>query len=52
MSGLRSKDPNAILVFKEKRRVNGVDVWLLKTDATIDKIPLSFCGYYYSGESC
>jgi hypothetical protein len=51
MSGLRSKDPNAELVSKEKRRVNGVDVWLLKTDATIDKIPFSFCGYYYSGAS-
>jgi hypothetical protein len=38
-------------MFKEKRRVNGVDVWFLRMDAELNKIPVVLCGYYYSGKS-
>ena len=51
LSNLQSEDPNARIMFKEKRRVNGADVWFLKMDAEINKVPLVLCGYYYSGKS-
>jgi hypothetical protein len=50
-ANLKEKDPNARVIFKEKRKVNGVDVWFLKMEAELDKIPLVLCGYYYAGKS-
>jgi len=36
---------------KEKRKVNGTDVWFLKLEAEINQIPMIMCGYYYSGKT-
>ncbi len=51
LSNLRDEDPNARMIFKEKRRVNGVDVWFVKLDGEVNKIPMVTCGYYYAGKS-
>jgi hypothetical protein len=50
LSNLQSEDPNGTIVFKEKRRVNGAEVWFVKSYAEINKIPVVMCGYYYSGK--
>ena len=39
LSNLQLEDPNATIVFKEKRRVNGTDVWFLKIEQ-VNRIPL------------
>jgi hypothetical protein len=46
----RSSDPNAAIVLSEKRRVNGVEVWLVETETTFNKQPIIYCGYYYGGK--
>jgi S1-C subfamily serine protease len=46
----QSKDPKAAIVFSEKRRVNGVDVWLVITETTDTKGPVIYCGYYFGGK--
>jgi hypothetical protein len=51
LSVLKSKDPTATIVFKEKRRVNDSDVWFLKSETHSDSIPFILCGYVYSGKS-
>jgi len=44
-------DPNAKLVFRHKRRVNGVVLWFLKIEAEVNKMPMVYLGYYYAGQS-
>ncbi len=44
----RKLDPDAAITFREKRNVNGVDVWFLKMEATAKGAPLTYYGYYYS----
>lgn len=44
---VRITDPGATIVFREKRKVGGVDVWFLKIDAVVDNIPLAYYGYFY-----
>jgi hypothetical protein len=44
-------DPNAKIVFREKRKVNGADVWFLKLEAVSTGIPITYHGYYYGGPS-
>jgi hypothetical protein len=51
LSKLKSVDPSAKIVFKEKRRVSGVDVWFLKLDAIVSNVPVIYYGYYYGGKS-
>jgi S1-C subfamily serine protease len=46
----KSTDPKAAIVFMEKRRVNGVLVWFIKTETTFNKNPMIYCGYYYGGK--
>jgi len=41
-------DPNAAITFREKRNVNGADVWFLKIDASASGAPLTYYGYYFS----
>jgi hypothetical protein len=48
-SNAHSADPNAKIIFKETRLVNGSEVWFLKMDAEYNKIPFVYYGYYYSG---
>lgn len=50
LSTIQSKDPNAAIVFKEKRKVNGTDVWFMKLETELNGIPLVYCGYYYGGK--
>jgi hypothetical protein len=50
LSNIHSADPNATIVFKEKRTVNGTDVWFLKMDAEVKTVPFIYCGYYYGGK--
>lgn len=51
LSNAQNEDPNAKLLVREKRRVNGADVWFLKLDREVGKIPMIVSGYYYSGKS-
>jgi hypothetical protein len=44
-------DPDARIVFKEKRLVNGRQVLALKIEATIKDIPFRFYSYCYGGTS-
>lgn len=50
LANVHNADPNARIIFREKRHVNGVDVWFLKIDAVVDKIPIVYYGYYFGGK--
>jgi len=50
LSAIHSAGLNATIVFKEKRTVNGTDVWFLKMDGEVDTVPIVYCGYYYGGK--
>jgi hypothetical protein len=41
-------DPNAQIVYRGKRRVNGVALWFLKIEAEADTVPMVYCGYFYA----
>jgi hypothetical protein len=45
----RSEDPNARIVFQEKRLVHGVQMWCIKIEANVKAVPVVFYGYYYGG---
>jgi hypothetical protein len=49
LNNAKAKDPNAKIVYQEKRQVHGNDVWFLKTEAEIDHTPFVYLGYYYGG---
>lgn len=49
MMNMRKADANVKLLFKEKRLVNGTQVWFLKTEASPQGIPLVYLQYLYSG---
>jgi hypothetical protein len=51
LSNAKDADPNAKIVFREKRSVGGVDVWFLKLASTSNGIPLIYYGYYYGGKA-
>ncbi len=51
LSALQAADPNARIMVKEKRTVHGAEVWFVKSDAEVNRIPMILCGYYYSGKS-
>jgi putative sensory transduction regulator len=44
-------DPSAKVVFRHKRRVNGVDLWFLKIEAEMNAVPMVYLGCYYAGQS-
>ncbi len=46
---MRRADANAKLVVKEKRLVNGTQVWFLKVEASPKGIPLVYLQYLYTG---
>ncbi|HWQ03652.1 MAG TPA: YbjN domain-containing protein [Candidatus Nitrosotenuis sp.] len=50
LDNAKQEDPNARITYREKRFVNGVEVWVLKLDATVRQIPITYMGYYYSGK--
>jgi hypothetical protein len=51
LSNAKDADPNAKIIFREKRSVGGVDVWFLKLASTSNGIPLVYYGYYYGGKA-
>jgi hypothetical protein len=48
-ANIRKQDPGARMTLKQKRRVNGVDVWFQTVDATVKGTPVTYFGYYYGG---
>lgn len=49
LGNAKGADPEAKITFREKRKVNGLDVWALKIAAAPSKIPFVFYSYNYSG---
>jgi hypothetical protein len=50
-SNAQSEDPNAKIVFKERRTVNGQDLWFMKMESEVSKVPLTVLGYYLSNDA-
>jgi hypothetical protein len=44
-------DPSARVVFRGKRRVNGVVLCFLKIEAEVNTVPMVYLGYYYAGQN-
>jgi hypothetical protein len=44
----RKRDPNAVITLKERRSVNGLDVWFVRMEASTIGVPFTYFGYYYS----
>lgn len=51
IANAQSVDPNAKIVSRSVRMVNGVRMSVLRIDATIEKTPIVFIGHYYSDRS-
>ena len=43
-------DPNARIVYRAQRRINGVDVRFLKIEADVNEVPMVYWGFFYGGE--
>jgi hypothetical protein len=50
LANAQAVDPKAKVVFRDQRRVNGVDVRFLKIEADADAVPTAFWGCFYGGE--
>jgi hypothetical protein len=50
LARLREQAPQAAIASREKRTVNGSEVWRLRIDAEIKASATSYLGYYYSGK--
>jgi len=51
LENAKNADPDAKIVFREKRVIHGLDVWCLKIAATLAKMPFMYYGYYYGGDT-
>jgi hypothetical protein len=51
LSETRGEDPNARIVFQEKRLVHGVQMWCIKIESNIKDVPVVYYGYYYGGKA-
>ena len=51
LENAQAVDPNAKVVFRDKRRVNGAVLYFLKIEANVDTVPMVYCGYFYAGEN-
>ncbi|MGA3188474.1 MAG: YbjN domain-containing protein [Bryobacteraceae bacterium] len=51
LANAQKADPKARITFREKRKVNGVEVWFLKMEGETSGVPLTYYGYYYGGTS-
>ena len=49
ITNARSAAPDAKVVFEESRHVNDIDVLVMQLEGTIQGIPFTYYGYYYSG---
>ena len=47
LSEIQSHYGNTKVLIKEKRNVNGTDVWFLEVEITVNKVPIITGGYYY-----
>ena len=50
LANAQSVDPKAAIVFRQQRRVNGLDVRYLKIEADVNAVPMAYWGYFYGGE--
>jgi hypothetical protein len=50
LANAQSVDPQARIVFRGQRRVNGVDVRFLKIEAEVNAVPMAYWGCFYGGE--
>ena len=48
LANAQAADPNAKVVFRDKRRVNGADLYFLKIEANVDTVPMVYCGDHYA----
>jgi hypothetical protein len=51
LGNAQSVDPNARIVFQEKRRINGLEVWFVKIEAEVKGIPLIYSDYLFGGNN-
>lgn len=52
LENAKEADPEAKIVFREKRNVNGLEVLCLKMSVTpVKGLPLTYYGYYYGGRA-
>jgi hypothetical protein len=51
LANAQAADPNAKVVFRSTRRVNGADLHFLKIEANVDTVPMVYRGYFYAGEN-
>ncbi len=51
LANAQAADPQAKVVFRDKRRVNGAVLYFLKIEANVDTVPMVYCGYFYAGEN-
>jgi hypothetical protein len=51
LANAQAVDPNAKIVFRDKRRVNGTVLHFLKIEANVDTVPMVYWGYFYAGEN-
>jgi hypothetical protein len=50
LANAQTVDPKAKIVFRQQRRINGVDVRFLKIKADVDGVPMVYWGCFYGGE--
>jgi hypothetical protein len=51
LSNFRDSDPNARIIQKKRRRMNGAKLWFLKITVTVDKETATIFSYCYSGKA-
>jgi hypothetical protein len=51
LENIKKTAPDAKITYEEKRSSNGTTVLYLKIEGTVQSIPTTFLGYYYSGEA-
>jgi len=51
LNNIKKEDPYARMTLKQMRRVGGVDVWFQVVEATVNRIPVTYYGYYYGGQA-
>ncbi len=51
LSHARAEDPEAKIVLREKRVVNGVELLCLKIEFKAKMIPFAYYGYYFAGKA-
>ena len=50
LANAQAADPQARIVFRQQRRINGADFRFLKIEADVDAVPTAYWGCFYGGE--